>query len=830
MIHKMKKLYFIICLTISFINQAQIVNIPDDNLKSKLLSANNSNYTAYNLSNNVTSIDINNNGEIELEEAQQIAVLYLSCEYCEENLKINSVEGIEYFSNLTHLDLSFNSITTINSLATSIEVLSIDYNLLDSLNIQNLTNLGYLSCSFNPLNSLIIPNSIQNLKCFENNLTILDLSNASQLYELSTGNNNISSLDLSNSHILFRIDISNTPLTNISIDSNHLRFLYINDTDLEDLNLTQTEDLWQINLSNNNLSTLLLPEANNIMELYVQNNNLTDLDLSFLNSLRVFHCQNNNLVSLDLSNSTYLYNLNCSNNLNLNYLNIKNGSNNVFSSYNNLFNIQNNTNLTYLCVDEDEESIATTYLDIYSIQNCNVGTYCNFNLGGEYFIVNGQTKFDFNINGCDSSDENLPYIILSISDENNTGTFISNNSGEYFFPLQEGSYTITPILENPTYFTINPASFIVDFPTQTSPLSQDFCISPNGTHHDVEVVFIPITPARPGFDAYYKIIYKNKGNQVENGSIFLTYYQNLELDLVTSNPIFSDQTENTLEWNFTNLQPNENRIIDVVFNLNSPTEIPAVNIGDMLIYKATITPFSSDEHPIDNSSGLQQIVVGSYDPNDKTCIEGAIVNVDVIGQFVHYVIRFENTGNYHAENIVIKDMIDLAKFDITTLIPLHSSHNFFTRIIGNKVEFIFEGINLPFDDTTNDGYIVFKIKTKSDLEVGDSFSNEVNIYFDYNFPITTNTFTTTIQILSIKDFNFGTYFTLHPNPVKNVLNLYSKKTISIHSIEIYNQLGQIVLAIPNDVSKIDVSRLQTGNYYVKVNTNLGTSNTRFIKE
>ncbi|PKP16079.1 MAG: T9SS C-terminal target domain-containing protein, partial [Bacteroidetes bacterium HGW-Bacteroidetes-23] len=72
----MKKLYFIICLTISFISQAQVVNFPDDNLKSILLSANNSNHMAYDLSNNVTSIDLNNNGEIELEEAQQIAVLY----------------------------------------------------------------------------------------------------------------------------------------------------------------------------------------------------------------------------------------------------------------------------------------------------------------------------------------------------------------------------------------------------------------------------------------------------------------------------------------------------------------------------------------------------------------------------------------------------------------------------------------------------------------------------------------------------------------------------------------------------------------------------------
>ena len=34
------------------------------------------------------------------------------------------------------------------------------------------------------------------------------------------------------------------------------------------------------------------------------------------------------------------------------------------------------------------------------------------------------------------------------------------------------------------------------------------------------------------------------------------------------------------------------------------------------------------------------------------------------------------------------------------------------NIEGNKVEFIFEGIHLPFDDANNDGYVAFKIKTK----------------------------------------------------------------------------------------------------------------------
>ena len=40
---------------------------------------------------------------------------------------------------------------------------------------------------------------------------------------------------------------------------------------------------------------------------------------------------------------------------------------------------------------------------------------------------------------------------------------------------------------------------------------------------DVEVVVLPTVPARPGFDAKYKISCRNKGNQVENGSVSLTF-------------------------------------------------------------------------------------------------------------------------------------------------------------------------------------------------------------------------------------------------------------------------------------------------------------------
>jgi Secretion system C-terminal sorting domain len=44
-------------------------------------------------------------------------------------------------------------------------------------------------------------------------------------------------------------------------------------------------------------------------------------------------------------------------------------------------------------------------------------------------------------------------------------------------------------------------------------------------------------------------------------------------------------------------------------------------------------------------------------------------------------------------------------------------------------------------------------------------------------------------------------------------------------------VGQLVLVIPNaeNVATIDVSKLATGNYFVKINSDKGTSNTKFVK-
>ena len=161
---------------------------------------------------------------------------------------------------------------------------------------------------------------------------------------------------------------------------------------------------------------------------------------------------------------------------------------------------------------------------------------------------------------------------------------------------------------------------------------------------------------------------------------------------------------------------------------------------------------------------------------------------------------------------------------------IDASHSCTTSINDNKVEFIYENINLPFDDANNDGYVVFKIKTKSTLVVGNTISNQANIYFDYNFPIETNTATSTFQVLNNDAFVFENEFVLHPNPAKNLLHIEIKNEIEMSSISIYNMLGQAVLTTTNPSNTIEVSNLKTGNYFIKVTTDKGTATSKFIKE
>lgn len=85
---------------------AQIVNIPDANFKAKLLAANTSNnFIAKNLQGVNVAIDTNNDGEIQLSEAQNIGELSFAGSLSYNMNTITSIIGIKSFTNLKKLQL-----------------------------------------------------------------------------------------------------------------------------------------------------------------------------------------------------------------------------------------------------------------------------------------------------------------------------------------------------------------------------------------------------------------------------------------------------------------------------------------------------------------------------------------------------------------------------------------------------------------------------------------------------------------------------------------------------------------------------------------------------
>jgi Leucine-rich repeat (LRR) protein len=856
----MKKLYILSFLIIGFIANAQIINIPNADFKAVLLSASpsntiasienpdsNGNVITYNL------IDVNNDGEIQVSEAQAIKLLNLNSFYSSDltgieafinlktlHCKYNFLNSLDISQNtaLTYLDCSHNGLSILDvSQNSALLFLNCSNTDLTNLDISQNTALKVLDCSTNGLINLDVSQNIaiETLYCYYNYyLTSLDVSQNTALKALDCSyNNSLTSLDVSQNTVLTDLNCSYIGLTSLSVSQNiAIENLYCNDNNLTSLDISQNSALLFLNCHINNLTNLDVSQNSALWYLNCSYNNISSLDVFQNTGLRYLICIRSNLTNLDVTQNIELITLECSGNNQLETLFIKN-NNLIWANPGGIngdsLNFSDNPNLNYICADEDDLLMVQQKIIDNGYTNCHVNTYCSFTPNGTFYDITGITKLDYDNNGCDVSDIDYSKLNFSITDGINTGSMIANTTGNYYIPVQAGIHTIEPNLENPSYFTISPPSFVANFPTDASPFMQDFCVTANGVKSDVEVMTLSTVPARPGFDAAYKIVYRNKGNQVENGSVALTF-DDAVLDYVLSNPVYNNSTINSFTWNYTNLQPFETREIEIVFNVNSPMETPAVNNDDVLNYTTTIATSNTDETPNDNIFTLNQTVVGSYDPNDKICLEGETVEPSMVGEYVHYVIRFENTGTFPAENVVVKDMIDLTKFDIATLIPLKGSHEFYTRINGNKVEFIFENINLDFNDATNDGYVAFKIKTKSTLVIGDTFSNDANIYFDYNFPITTNTYTTTIAALSTQSFEFGSQFTLYPNPAKEVLNIQSKNSLEIQSIEVYNLLGQVVLAVPNTTNAIDVSSLTRGNYFIKVNTSNGTSNTKFIKE
>lgn len=577
-----------------------------------------------------------------------------------------------------------------------------------------------------------------------------------------------------------------------------------------------------LDVSNNQITTINLQQAPNLGDITLNNNLLTTVDVNGLNNLMFFRCNNNLFTTLNIENTPSITEFRCSENSLLETLFIKNGLAEFIWA-------ANCPNLEYICADETQIQSIQILLPVWIIPNCVVNSYCTFLPGGNYNSIIGKVIMDANSNGCDVLDLPQPNIRINLNDGTNQGATFSSFSGNYGFYTQDGNFAITPGIENPSWFTISPNTITIPFPdANNNAVIQDFCIAPNGFHPDLEIVIAPIFPSRPGQDATYQIVYKNKGNQTlsQVDGITLNYNQNL-MEYILSSQLPSTNNVGQLKWSYTNLIPFESRSFEITFNINTSTDSNPVNIGDILQFSTSIEPTTGDETISDNAFIYNETVVDSFITNSITCVEGTSLPPSSIGDYLHYIINFENTGTAIADNIVLRMDVNATQFEINTLQVLSTTHDCYTRVSGNIVEFVLESIML---DTGGHGNVLLKIKTKDDLQSNAVVTNQARIFYNYRAPLVTNGAATTFASLNNPNFTQDVTVTIYPNPTQSIINIKSENTIK--SIQLYDVQGRLLqTTLINETSSyIDISDKSNGIYFLKITSDKGIKVERIVKE
>jgi hypothetical protein len=167
------------------------------------------------------------------------------------------------------------------------------------------------------------------------------------------------------------------------------------------------------------------------------------------------------------------------------------------------------------------------------------------------------------------------------------------------------------------------------------------------------------------------------------------------------------------------------------------------------------------------------------------------------------------------------------EYDVSSLKVLSSSHNVNARVIGNKVEFFFNGI---FLDTGGHGNVLLVMKSNSALSEGDLVMSKADIYFDYNYPIITNEAETAFQALSNPDFEKDNSIKMYPNPTNSLVNISGD--FNIKSIQLFDVQGRLLqTSLSNDTNTVlDLAQRAKGMYFIKVISEAGVKVEKLIKK
>ncbi|HRG58798.1 MAG TPA: PKD domain-containing protein [Bacteroidia bacterium] len=481
----------------------------------------------------------------------------------------------------------------------------------------------------------------------------------------------------------------------------------------------------------------------------------------------------------------------------------------------------------------------TTSCASYTVTIGANDTICGLNYGVfmNASTVTGTLFYDVNSNGImDSGETGIPYQTIQIG----TYTAYTDANGNYNISVPMGSYTIS----------YTPSGFYSSGTiTTTSVVAQ---VTQNGMTYgnnniglymtpgqvDLGITISPSTTVTPGFGAWYSINVCNYGTTPTAATVMMQYDAALTPNYQTPAGASVNTTNQLITWNLPAINPGSCSYIWVSFQA-----LIGIQLGSSAVEFVSVNPVTGIDNNLNNNTDtVHQIVVGSWDPNNKLVVYTNIAdpNYQIISsvepnQEIRYTINFQNTGNAPAHNVVVVDEMS-SNLDINSFEFIGASHNCTILRNGNTTTYKFMNIMLP-DSTNNEpashGFVTYKLNANNGLNIGEQIIDYANIYFDFNAPVLTeDAVITMVGPTALGSILQNEQANLFPNPAQEFVyvNLTSADDGNVN-INVTDATGktylqqQRVLKTGYNKVIINTSELSKGIYFVQTTTQDGVVRT-----
>ncbi|MCB9251585.1 MAG: T9SS type A sorting domain-containing protein [Flavobacteriales bacterium] len=253
---------------------------------------------------------------------------------------------------------------------------------------------------------------------------------------------------------------------------------------------------------------------------------------------------------------------------------------------------------------------------------------------------------------------------------------------------------------------------------------------------DLSINLIISSTLRRGFNNGSVLVVKNLTSKTVNKAVArIRFNKNLIFDSKLSSK-YDYKDDSTLEFKISNLAAKRSQSFKIYWYVD-----PKLNKANEYVeFVASLDTLGLSQDPdlSDNSDRRICKIVAAKDPNFKEEVSknGYAWRE---GNTLRYHVQFQNTGTDTAVNVVVIDTLPPHLLPHTLKI-VGSSHHAEYSLNSNVLKVTFPNIYLP-DSATNEneskGSFEFSINIQTGLDQETRFYNKVEIYFDFEKPVTT---------------------------------------------------------------------------------------------